>query len=149
MVFHRLRAGVDEKRRPEFHTPPTSKSRGFLKLPLKVSCKKCHSPVANEGNNMFLVLPTLVEFEGHGDGSLPDTFKPKFHQYYDTRIREIDDDLPKFGAERGAEPLNDAAKKMVAEEKKEKKEKEGKEKKEKEKEGKEKKEKKDKKESKK
>ncbi|BFZ55547.1 hypothetical protein PYCC9005_002588 [Savitreella phatthalungensis] len=99
------------------------------KLPLKISCKQCHSPIGNEGNNMILIAPALIEFENEtGDskdgGRLPEAFKPDFHQYYGTRIRDIEDDLPKFGAEQGKDPLNKAAEEMCRKQEREKEHKE-------------------------
>ena len=63
----------------------------------------------------------MIDFEGEGKdssdgGRLPQAFRPTFHQYYHTRIRDIEDDLPKFGAEKGKEPLNSAGEKMAEEE---------------------------------
>ncbi|CCG80532.1 Putative uncharacterized protein [Taphrina deformans PYCC 5710] len=93
---------------------PQEKRDGY-RVPCKLSCRFCHSPIGNEGNNMMLVLPALIDFDnpadGHQgpDGRLPDAFKPTFHQYYETKIREIEDDLPKFKYEKNNGPLNDAA----------------------------------------
>ena len=63
----------------------------------------------------------MIDFEGEGKdssegGRLPQAFMPTFHQYYHTRIRDIEDDLPKFGAEKGEEPLNKAGEEMAQEE---------------------------------
>lgn len=38
-----------------FYSPQEKKTE--YKLPLKISCKHCHSPVANEGNHMILASP--------------------------------------------------------------------------------------------
>lgn len=34
------------------------------KLPCKVSCRYCRSPIMDEGRNMILLFPTLVKFKG-------------------------------------------------------------------------------------
>jgi hypothetical protein len=60
---------------------------------------------------MMLIHPTLLEF----DGNWPEAFKPTFHQYYVERIRDINDDLPKYDGKKGDEPINKAAEKQVQE----------------------------------
>lgn len=73
-------------------------------------------------------MPSLIDFSEtqHTHGRLPECFKPTFHQYYETRIRDIEDDLPKFEGKKNEKPLNGAAEQKMKEdaEKKEKKEKE-------------------------
>lgn len=108
-----------------FYSPQEKKTE--YKIPLKISCKQCHSPVGNEGDNMMLILPALIDFSKKQDshGRLPDCFKPTFHQYYNTRIRDIEDELPKFEGKKNEGPLNEAAKeKMAKDEEKKKKEEE-------------------------
>lgn len=71
---------------------PQHKRNGYA-VPCKLSCRHCHSPVGNEGGNMMLVLPALIDFSttaSEREGRLPDAFRPTFHQYYDTRIRDIE-----------------------------------------------------------
>lgn len=41
-------------------------------LPCKVSCKTCRTPIMDEGRNMVLLFPTLVQFPDH-------KAKQKFH----------------------------------------------------------------------
>lgn len=107
-----------------FYSPQERKTE--YKLPLKISCKACHSPVGNEGNGMMLILPSLIDFsETQGEhGRLPDAFKPTFHQYYGTRIRDIQDDLPKFSGKKNEGPLNRAGEEKIEKDEKEKKRKE-------------------------
>ena len=33
------------------------------KLPCKVSCAYCRTPIMDEGRNMILLFPTLIDFE--------------------------------------------------------------------------------------
>ena len=40
---------------------PTAKSADYV-LPCKVSCGKCRTPVMDEGRNMALLFPTLIQF---------------------------------------------------------------------------------------
>lgn len=35
------------------------------KLPCKISCAMCHGPIADEGRNMMLVLPGLIDFDNN------------------------------------------------------------------------------------
>lgn len=41
---------------------PTSKSKEH-KLPCKVRCKHCYSPIMDEGRNMVLLFPSLIHFK--------------------------------------------------------------------------------------
>ncbi len=63
-------------------------------LPCKVSCGKCGTPIADEGHRMWLAFPALFKF-GHRV-NVPDSFKPTCHIFYDMRVAEIRDDLPKW-----------------------------------------------------
>ncbi|ODQ49987.1 hypothetical protein SAICODRAFT_85664 [Saitoella complicata NRRL Y-17804] len=105
-----------------FYNPHEKKTE--YKVPCKVTCKSCHSRIADEGNNMMLMLPGLIDWK---DGKMAESFKATHHQYYKFRTEDIQDEKAKFDGWKGDEPVNDAAKKMKKEMDKEKKEKEEKE----------------------
>lgn len=44
-------------------------------LPCKVRCAHCGAPIMDEGRNMALVFPTLVEFQSDADRKL---FEPQY-----------------------------------------------------------------------
>lgn len=52
---------------------PTSKSIEH-KLPCKVRCKYCHSPIMDEGRNMILLFPSLIHLK---DDEAKALFKPR------------------------------------------------------------------------
>lgn len=52
---------------------PTDKSIEH-KLPCKVRCNYCHSPIMDEGRNMILLFPSLVHLDTQ---ELKDKFKPR------------------------------------------------------------------------
>ncbi|ORZ07123.1 Mss4-like protein, partial [Absidia repens] len=62
-------------------------------LPCKLLCRQCHSPIADEGRNMFLAFPSLFHFHNN---IIPDKFKPTCHIFYKSRSLDMNDDLPKF-----------------------------------------------------
>lgn len=35
------------------------------KLPCKITCSYCRSPIMDEGRNMILLYPTLIKFNGN------------------------------------------------------------------------------------
>lgn len=37
------------------------------KLPCKVTCGYCRSPIMDEGRNMILLFPSLIKFEGNAE----------------------------------------------------------------------------------
>lgn len=41
---------------------PTEKSQEYL-LPCKISCNSCRTPIMDEGRNMLMLYPTLVNFK--------------------------------------------------------------------------------------
>ena len=45
------------------------------KLPCKVSCSYCRTPIMDEGRNMILLFPTLIHFKSHEDKK---NFKPRW-----------------------------------------------------------------------
>ena len=53
---------------------PTDKSIEH-KLPCKVRCSYCHSPIMDEGRNMILLFPSLVHLKTEQDRN---NFKPRY-----------------------------------------------------------------------
>ncbi|TKX26755.1 putative lutathione-dependent formaldehyde-activating enzyme [Elsinoe australis] len=71
---------------------PTDKSIEH-KLPCKVRCSFCHSPIMDEGRNMILLFPSLVHLKTDQDKA---NFKPRLHMFYGQRVMDIPDGLPKW-----------------------------------------------------
>ena len=63
------------------------------KLPCKVACSKCHSPIADEGRNMWMSFPTLFKFDNK---QIPEAFKPSCHIFYQQRVIDVKDGKPKW-----------------------------------------------------
>ncbi len=63
-------------------------------LPCKVSCALCGTLIADEGRNMWLAFPSLFDFGV--PPSVPKKFKPTCHVFYNMRVIDISDDLPKW-----------------------------------------------------
>ncbi|KAL5521005.1 hypothetical protein ACEPAG_8927 [Sanghuangporus baumii] len=70
------------------------------KLPCKILCSTCHSPLADEGRNMMLVFPVAMHFAG---ARIPDAFKA----FYGSRVQSIPDSLPKFLGKKGDRPVDE------------------------------------------
>lgn len=64
------------------------------KLPCKVSCAYCRTPIMDEGRNMILLFPTLIEGINSKEGR--DAFKPEAHMFYSRRVVDIKDGVPKW-----------------------------------------------------
>ncbi len=64
--------------------------------PCKVSCSLCGTLIADEGRNMWLAFPSLFKFGREKE--IPPKFKPSCHIFYQMRVFEIDDGLPKWAA---------------------------------------------------
>jgi len=71
---------------------PSSKSVEH-KLPCKVRCNFCHSPILDEGRNMILLFPSLIKFKSKKEREL---FKPRLHMFYGQRVVDVPDGLPKW-----------------------------------------------------
>ena len=66
-------------------------------LPCKLSCKYCNSLIADEGRNMFLLFPTILDFKNNNIKSrFPESFKYNHHIFYSARCVDIDDNFPKY-----------------------------------------------------
>ncbi|KAJ4308221.1 hypothetical protein N0V94_009446 [Neodidymelliopsis sp. IMI 364377] len=63
------------------------------KLPCKVRCSYCHSPIMDEGRNMILLFPSLIHLKTDEDKAY---FKPRCHMFYGQRVMDIPDGLPKW-----------------------------------------------------
>lgn len=73
-----------------YHTPDRSTVH---RLPCKVSCAYCHSPIMDEGRKMVLIFPGIIEF---GDAEDKKVFDPQCHIFYSQRVVDIHDGKPKW-----------------------------------------------------
>lgn len=76
----------------------SDKSTEQHELPCKVSCSKCHAPLADEGNNMWMSFPTAFSFENQ---KVPESFRPTCHIFYGSRCMDIKDGTDKWAGLRG------------------------------------------------
>jgi hypothetical protein len=85
------------------------------KLPCKVSCAFCRTPIMDEGRNMILLFPNLIEGiaansstnSGNDDGKKArDVFRPDCHMFYSRRVVDIRDGLTKWDG------LNDSSNRL-------------------------------------
>ncbi|KAH6692106.1 Mss4-like protein, partial [Leptodontidium sp. MPI-SDFR-AT-0119] len=71
------------------------------KLPCKVSCEYCGSWIMDEGWNMILLFPGLLDLkEGEGE-----RFKAECHMFYADRMVDVNDGLPKWSGMQGESEL--------------------------------------------
>ncbi|KAF6222369.1 hypothetical protein HO133_001455 [Letharia lupina] len=76
------------------------------KLPCKVSCAYCRTPIMDEGRNMILLFPTLINFKSPEDRK---NFDPSCHMFYTRRILDINDGKPKWsGISNDSELIEDS-----------------------------------------
>ncbi|KIW07422.1 uncharacterized protein PV09_02263 [Verruconis gallopava] len=76
------------------------------KLPCKVRCSYCHSPIMDEGRNMILLFPSLIHFPDD-DSKL--SFRPRCHMFYSQRVMDVPDGLPKWtGMDKTSELIEDS-----------------------------------------
>ncbi|MCJ1330763.1 hypothetical protein MMC10_007450 [Thelotrema lepadinum] len=71
---------------------PTEKTTRH-KLPCKVSCAYCRTPIMDEGRNMILLFPTLIKF---GSKEKRDKWAPTCHMFYGQRVVDVKDGKPKY-----------------------------------------------------
>lgn len=85
---------------------PTEKSQAHH-LPCKVQCGFCRTPIMDEGRNMILLFPTLIEGINTPEGRK--AFKSKCHMFYPQRVVDfVGDGVPKFsGLEDASDLLDD------------------------------------------
>lgn len=74
-------------------------------LPCKLSCKICHSPIADEGRRMFLAFGPLFDFGL--STRVPSAFRPSCHIFYGSRVIDINDNTPKYLGHKGSSQLWD------------------------------------------
>jgi len=72
-------------------------------LPCKLSCARCHSPIADEGRNMMLMYPSTFDWQNKEDR---EPFLPDRHIFYKQRCLEVEDGKDKW------EGMADDSKKM-------------------------------------
>lgn len=85
---------------------PSEKSQTHH-LPCKVQCSYCRSPIMDEGRNMILLFPPLIEGINTPEGRK--AFEAKCHMFYPQRVVDFKDDgIPKFaGLEDQSDLLDD------------------------------------------
>jgi len=91
-IFHKEDINFSEGHHNLEWYDPSSKSVEH-KLPCKVRCSFCHSPIMDEGRNMILLFPSLIDFKSEEDREL---FKPRLHMFYGERVVDVPDGLPKW-----------------------------------------------------
>ena len=72
-------------------------------LPCKVSCALCGTPIADEGRHMWLAFPSLFDFGV--TPKVPEAFKPTCHIFYNTRMIDLNDGLPKWSGHKNESAL--------------------------------------------
>ena len=101
-IFHkkdiRFTAGIEHLR---FFS--TTHNRFERTLPCKVSCGMCGTPIADEGRNMWLAFPSLFDFGT--PQKIPEAFRPSCHIFYDMRVMDIADGLPKWSGHKDRSTL--------------------------------------------
>ncbi|KAJ5490699.1 hypothetical protein N7539_002266 [Penicillium diatomitis] len=78
--------------------------------PTKVSCATCRTPIMDEGRNMCLLFPQLIDFSHSADEQRERiaTFLPSCHIFYEKRLRDIHDGIKKWkGMDEQSEILDD------------------------------------------
>lgn len=75
-IFHKEDINFKEGHHNLEWYDPTEKSIEH-KLPCKVRCSYCHSPIMDEGRNMILMFPSLIHLDTQ---ELKDKFKPRYKQ---------------------------------------------------------------------
>jgi len=75
-------------------------------LPCKVSCAFCRTLIMDEGRNMILLFPTLIEGINTPEGRK--AFKPACHIFYPQRVCDIKDGVDKWaGLDFMSDQIND------------------------------------------
>jgi len=94
----RLNAGVQHLR---FYNSALDRHERLL--PCKVACARCGTLIADEGRNMWLAFPTLFDFGT--PPQVPESFRPTCHIFYEMRVMDVDDGLPKWSGHKGRSTL--------------------------------------------
>ena len=71
--------------------------------PCKVSCAHCGTLIADEGRRMWLAFPELFDFGL--PPVVPEAFRPSCHIFYESRLVDVADDLPKWAGHNNRSPL--------------------------------------------
>ncbi len=102
VIFHkhdiRVTKGVENM---HYYNSALNQQRRIL--PCKVSCSFCGTLIADEGRKMWLAFPSLFNFSGKSN--VPDTFRPTCHIFYESRIMDVDDGLPKWAGHKNKSEL--------------------------------------------
>ncbi|PMD37603.1 hypothetical protein L207DRAFT_545837 [Hyaloscypha variabilis F] len=72
------------------------------KLPCKVSCAYCRTPIMDEGRNMILLFPGMIKWKSVEERK---KFMPSCHMFYEQRVVDIPDGLPKWSGMSGKSDL--------------------------------------------
>ncbi|KAK4140758.1 Mss4-like protein [Dichotomopilus funicola] len=81
-------------------------------LPCKVQCVYCRTPIMDEGRNMILVFPTLIEGIHTREGR--EAFEVQSHMFYLQRVVDLRDGKPKFrGLSGGSERVDEETGEVV------------------------------------
>jgi hypothetical protein len=84
-----------------FYNAETGKSGRVL--PCKLSCRKCRTPIADEGRRMFMAFGPLFDFGF--PPRVPAAFQATCHIFYGARVIDIDDGRPKYLGHKDQSPL--------------------------------------------
>ncbi|CCG84139.1 protein of unknown function [Taphrina deformans PYCC 5710] len=78
-------------------------------LPCKLSCGDCRAPIADEGRNMMLLMPTYIAFprDHNGRKLVPQPWKPQHHMFYGRRVADMKDGLEKYVTKKGEGKCDD------------------------------------------
>jgi hypothetical protein len=76
----------------------SSKDAYKRKLPVKVSCGHCRTPVADEGKHMWLAFCTLFGFRK--EVGIPKPWQPSCHLFYQQRCMDVKDAKTKWEGQR-------------------------------------------------
>merc|ERR1711920_1205754 len=82
----------------------TEDNSNEYKLPVKISCKRCHSMICDEVKKMMLMYPSLVDFAKPEDR---EPFTPRRHVFYKMRALDINDGQEKYEGMQFKSPLMD------------------------------------------
>ncbi|KAL4805045.1 Mss4-like protein [Aspergillus unguis] len=86
-----------------------NKSRDYH-LPTKVACNHCRSPIMDEGRNVCLLFPELIDCQASGvdRDTWRKTFENKMHIFYGGRAIDVPDGKPKWdGLDEQSDALDD------------------------------------------
>ncbi len=93
VIFHksdvRFVRGIDD-----LHFYHAGSRKSGHRLPCKLSCRRCRSPVADEGRRMFMAFGPLFDFGF--PPRVPLAFEPTCHIFYGARVIDVDDGRPKY-----------------------------------------------------